>query len=98
MPLSSTSMTAIRNVARWNPSGILTLLAILTEYPHHMKYKDDLYGPLCLPLIAAPARTPFPEELLSDCKVFGEEWLSRAFTKEEFRQALELALKEVAKR
>ncbi len=63
-----------------------------------MKYKDDPYGPLSLPLIAEPARTPFPEELLPTCKVLGAEWLSHAFTKEEFRQALELALQEVAER
>jgi hypothetical protein len=98
MPLSSAAITAIRNVARWNPRGIATLLAVLTEFPQHMKYKDDPYGPLSLPLIAEPARTPFPEEQLPTCKVFGEEWLSRAFTKGEFRQALELALKDEAKR
>ena len=61
-----------------------------------MKYKDDPYGPLSLPLIAEPANTPFPQEQLPACKVFGEEWHRRAFTKEEFRQALELALAEQA--
>ncbi len=97
MPLSSTAITAIRTVARWNPGGVQTLLAILTEFPHHMRYKDDEYGPLSLPLIAEPAETPFPEEHLPACKVFGEEWRRRAFTKEEFRQAIEVALQEASR-
>jgi hypothetical protein len=61
-----------------------------------MKYKDDPYGPLSLPLVAEPAKTPFPEGQLPACKVFGEEWLGCAFTKEEIRQALELALNQQA--
>jgi hypothetical protein len=63
-----------------------------------MKYKDDLYGPLSLPLIAQPARAPFPAEYLPQCQAFGEEWRQRAFTKAEFRQALALALQDEAQR
>lgn len=33
-------------------------------------------------------RPPFPQEKLADCKVFGEEWRQRKFTKREFAEAL----------
>ena len=38
---------------------------------------------------------PFPEERLADCKVFGDEWKQRKFTKEELANALEQILFEL---
>ena len=35
---------------------------------------------------------PFPQEKLADCKVFGDEWKKREFTKQEFADALEQIL------
>ena len=38
---------------------------------------------------------PFPQEKLADCKVFGDEWKQREFTKKEFADALEQILSEL---
>jgi len=35
---------------------------------------------------------PFPQENLADCKVFGDEWKQREFTKQEFADTLEQIL------
>jgi hypothetical protein len=35
---------------------------------------------------------PFPQESLTDCKIFGDEWKQRKFTKSEFADALEKLL------
>lgn len=38
---------------------------------------------------------PFPQEMLIACKVFGDEWKQRKFTKKEFADALEQILLEL---
>ncbi|MGZ9223495.1 MAG: hypothetical protein ACXW4Q_15420 [Anaerolineales bacterium] len=38
---------------------------------------------------------PFPQENLADCKVFGDEWKQRRFSKKEFADALEKVLSDL---
>ena len=38
---------------------------------------------------------PFPQEKLADCKVFGDEWKQREFSKKEFADMLEQRLSEL---
>jgi hypothetical protein len=38
---------------------------------------------------------PFPQENLADCKVFGDEWKQRKFSKKEFAEVLEQVLSEL---
>ena len=38
---------------------------------------------------------PFPQEKLADCKVFGDQWKQREFTKRELADALEQVLSEL---
>ena len=38
---------------------------------------------------------PFPQENLADCKIFGDEWKQRKFSKKEFAEALEQVLSNV---
>lgn len=39
---------------------------------------------------------PFPQEKLADCKVFGDEWKQRKFTKGELADALERILSQLS--
>jgi hypothetical protein len=83
------------------------LYTILRETPDWVKYKADLYGPLGLILFGVQNRAelgsgvsvpvkqaPFPNANLSACKLFGDEWNQRAFTKSELADAIKQILGE----
>ena len=108
MPMSARAYAAVKAVAQWNPFTARFLMYVLKDTPHLVKYKDDLYGPLTLlliddvvpkpifPNISFPTKLPpFPQKKLADCKVFGDEWKERKFSKKEFADALELVLSEL---
>lgn len=105
MPISAEAFAGLKAAVEWNPHGAQALLAILRETPSWVKYKDDAYGPLGLILFGVLPRkqigngfsTPFnpeplPEDKLTACKVFGDEWRQRRFTKKELADAIEKIL------
>lgn len=107
MPLSQTSLSALRAAVKWNAFGARELLAILREHPGLVRYKPDEYGPLGLIIIATQPRkqlpdgswipfkaNPFPATLLPSCRVFGQEWREHEFTKRELADALQQFLDE----
>ena len=107
MSISEEAFEALRAAVTWNPFGARNLLAILREYPDWVKYKNDPYGPLHLILIPGQHRrqitkgvsvpvksTPFPEDKLPACEVFGTEWLLRKFTKQELANMIEMIHRE----
>ncbi|HSD84275.1 MAG TPA: hypothetical protein VLG46_10465 [Anaerolineae bacterium] len=80
--------------------GPLTLLLILDVVdkpifhdlnapidPGDVRIRNHLMVPAKLP--------PFPQEKLADCKVFGDEWKARKFTKKELAEILEQILAEL---
>jgi len=108
MPISADAMDGLYAAVQWNPEGARTLLAILREYPAWVKYKDDAYGPLGLILFGVAPRKrigdgisipikprPFPEDQFASCKVFGDEWKQRGFTKEELADCIQKILSEL---
>ena len=104
MPISAEAFAGLRAAVEWNPYGARALLAILRETPAWVKYKDDPYGPLGLVFGIPPRRwitngisvpvkpKPFPEDDLAACKVFGDEWKQRRFTKRELADTIEKIL------
>jgi hypothetical protein len=108
MPISTKALAGLRAAIEWNPDGGQLLLAILIEYAAWMNYKDDTYGPLGLILFGVPPTKrigngisisikprPFPEDSLIACKVFGDEWKQRRFTKQELAEIIETMLIEL---
>jgi len=108
MPISEEAFIGLRAAVEWNPYGARELLGILKEFPSWMKYKDNPHGPLDLILVAVPPHkwiapgvtlpikpVPFPEDKLPACRIFGEEWRQRKFTKQELADNIEAILIEL---
>lgn len=111
MPLSGDALAGLRAAVEYNPFAAWQLLGILRETPALVRYKpEDRYGPLAMMLFGAHRRwiapgvsipvqpPPFPEEQLTVCAVFNEEWLRRAFTKRELADTLARVLADIAPR
>ena len=109
MPISAEAFAGLRAAVEWNPYGARALLAILRETPAWVKYKDDPYGPLGMVLFGVMPRKqlingisiphqpdPLPDEKLAACKIFGDEWKQRKFTKKELADTIERILTEPA--
>jgi hypothetical protein len=105
MPMSARAFAGLKAIAEWNPSMAEFLMHLLKDMPYMVKYKDDPYGPLALLLVQdvvdksifpnvniSVKLPPFPPENLPNCKIFGDEWKQRKFTKQEFADALEQVL------
>jgi len=56
--MSARAYAGLKAAAEWNPSTAQFLLFLLKETPDLVKYKDDLYGPLTLLLIADVIKKP----------------------------------------
>ncbi len=108
MPISIEALAGLRAAVEWNPEGARALWGILIEYPAWVKYKDDAYGPLGVILFGVSPRKrigngvsipikpqPFPEDKFAACKVFGDEWKQRRFTKREVAGLIKKILTEL---
>jgi len=106
--MSEEAFVGLRAAVEWNPYGARELLGILKEFPSWMKYKDNPHGPLDLILVGVPPHkwiapgvilptkpVPFPEDKLPACRIFGNEWRQRKFTKQELADKIEALLAEL---
>jgi hypothetical protein len=111
MPMSKEAMEGLRAAVEHNPATAQYFMHILRFLPIGVRYKEqDRYGPLALMISALPQTMqitkkisipilknpkPFPQEKLSYCEIFNEEWLQRRFTKQELADTIEQMLAEI---